>query len=40
LRDAEARTPDDLVTAIGQALARITPKDALGWFTSCGYNFC
>jgi transposase len=40
LRGAEARTPDDLVAAIGQALARITPKDALGWFTSCGYSFC
>jgi len=40
LRGAEARTPDDLVAAIGQALARITPKDALGWFTSCSYSFC
>jgi transposase len=40
LRSAEARTPADLITAIGQALARITPKDALGWFTSCGYSFC
>jgi transposase len=40
LRSAEARTAADLITAIGQALARITPKDALGWFTSCGYSFC
>ena len=40
LRGAEARTPDDLITAIGQALAQVTPQDALGWFTSCGYSFC
>lgn len=40
LRSAEARTPTDLITAIGQALAKVTPQDALGWFTSCGYSFC
>lgn len=40
LRSAEARTSSDLITAIGQALARITSKDALGWFTCCGYSFC
>jgi len=40
LRSVEARTLADLVTAIGQALARITPQDALGWFTCCGYSFC
>jgi transposase len=40
LRGAEARTPADLITAIGQALAKVTPKDALGWFVSCGYSFC
>ena len=40
LRSAEARTPAELITAIGQALARVTPQDALGWFTSCGYSFC
>jgi transposase len=40
LRGAEARTPADLITAIGQALAKVTSKDALGWFTSCGYSFC
>ena len=40
LRGAEARTADALVTAIGQALAKITPQDAFGWFTSCGYSFC
>ena len=40
LRTAEARTPADLITAIGQALATVTPQDALGWFASCGYSFC
>jgi transposase len=40
LRGAEARTPADLITAIGQALAKVTAKDAMGWFTSCGYSFC
>ena len=39
-RTAEARTPADLITAIGQALAKVTPQDALGWFVSCGYSFC
>jgi transposase len=40
LRTAEARTPADLIIAIGQALAKVTPQDALGWFASCGYSFC
>jgi transposase len=40
LRSAEARTPADLVQAIGKALALVTPQDALGWFASCGYSFC
>lgn len=40
LRSAEARTPAELITAIGQALALITAKDAFGWFTHCGYSFC
>jgi transposase len=40
LRTAEARTPDDLVRAIGQALEQVTAQDALGWFVSCGYSFC
>lgn len=40
LRAAEARTPTELVQAIGQALAQVTAKDALGWFVSCGYSFC
>ena len=40
IRSMEARTVSDLITAIGQALARITPKDAVNWFTHCGYSFC
>ena len=40
LRTAEARTPAELITAIGQALAKVTAQDALGWFVSCGYIFC
>jgi transposase len=40
LRQIEARTPADLLRAIGQALAQVTAQDALGWFASCGYSFC
>jgi transposase len=40
LRTLEARTPADLVKAVGQALAQVTAQDALGWFVSCGYSFC
>ena len=40
LRRAEARTPSDLLAAIGQALACVTPQDALNWFAHCGYSFC
>jgi transposase len=40
LRAAEARTSAELIAAIGQALARVTAQDALGWFASCGYSFC
>jgi transposase len=39
LRSAEARTPESLQTAIGQALATVTAKDARNWFASCGYSF-
>src|SRR5208283_3797893 len=34
-RAAEARTPADLVKAIGQTLAQVRAQDALGWFASC-----
>jgi transposase len=40
LRSAEARNPEDLVAAIGTALAQVTAQDALGWFACCGYSFC
>jgi transposase len=39
LRSAEARTPDELMEAIADALAKITAQDARHWFASCGYNF-
>ncbi len=39
LRKAEARTPETLLGSIGQALSRITKKDATHWFTHCGYGF-
>lgn len=38
LRAAKARTRDALGDAIDQALKTITPQDAHGWFTSCGYR--
>ena len=38
LRSAEARTPEELDEAIGAALTKVTPKDARGWFASCGYS--
>ena len=38
LRGAKARTYDNLVKVIGQALATISPKDAKGYFFSCGYT--
>lgn len=37
LRRVGARTREDLCQAISQALELITPQDALGWFTHCGY---
>jgi transposase len=40
LRSVEARNHADLIAAIGQALARVTPQDALNWFAHCGYSFC
>ena len=40
LRGAEARTPTELIAAISQALAKVTPGDALNWFAHCGYSFC
>lgn len=39
LRRVGARTPETLQEAIGQGLLTITPQDALGWFTHCGYQW-
>lgn len=39
LRSIEARSHPDLIDAIASALSRITSQDALGYFTSRGYNF-
>ena len=38
LRRVGARTPERLQEAIGQALLTITPHDAIGWFSHCGYS--
>jgi transposase len=37
LRAKTARTRERLDHAITEALARITPQDARGWFSHCGY---
>lgn len=37
LRRAQPRTEDDLRTATWAAFNTITPTDAAGWFTHCGY---
>ena len=39
LRAAEPRTWEDLLPDIAAAHAKVTAKDALGWFASCGYSF-
>jgi transposase len=39
LRKAQARNHSDLLKAIASALLAVTPQDALGWFTACGYSF-
>lgn len=39
LRSLGARTRDELLMAIATAFARVTSKDAAGWFASCGYSF-
>lgn len=39
LRKAEARTNEALLLAIGDALSRVTRKDATHWFAHCGYSF-
>ena len=39
LRGAEARSGEELQTAIAAALACVTAQDAMNWFASCGYSF-
>jgi len=39
LRKLEARTNEDLLLAIGEALSKVTKKDATHWFAHCGYGF-
>ena len=38
LRAAKARCFEDLVSAMAEALERVTESDIQGWFQSCGYN--
>ncbi len=38
LRSAKARGTEQLYQAVGIALNEVTPKDAQGWFASCGYR--
>jgi transposase len=38
LRRMGARTQETLLEAIKEALVTISPADALGWFTHCGYS--
>jgi len=37
LRGIKARTNEDLVAGVGEALDRVSANDARGWFRSCGY---
>lgn len=39
LRTAKARTEQTLVEAIGDALAKVSQRDATNWFASSGYSF-
>jgi transposase len=38
LRAAKARTWDELVVAVRDALLTVTPQDAAAWFAHCGYE--
>ena len=38
LRWHKARTQEELINAIGKALAKVSHKDVQGWFVSCGYS--
>jgi hypothetical protein len=39
LRKSAARTHEDLLAALAQALEAVTASDARGWFAACGYSF-
>ncbi len=39
LRAHKARGTEELYQAIRQALRKIKPQDARGWFESCGYRY-
>jgi arginine repressor len=39
LRKAAARTQEELLVALAQALEAVTASDARGWFAACGYIF-
>ena len=39
LRKAQARNHSNLLSSISSALNAVTPNDALGWSTHCGYSF-
>lgn len=39
LRKIEARTNEALLLAIGEALSKVTAKDATHWLAHCGYGF-
>ncbi len=38
LRGYEARTPEELDEAISKAFSKITDKEAMSYFASCGYS--
>jgi len=39
LRTAEARTPEDLISAVKDSLNKISAENAINWFAHCGYTF-
>jgi len=39
LPSSETRNPEELEAAVATALEKVTAKNAMGWFASCGYSF-
>ena len=37
LRKIKGRSEEEITKALAEVLRAITKKDALGWYTSCGY---